>query len=117
MKPLPIPDLFARRSIRSFTAEPLTPEQIETLLRAAMAAPSAGNRKPWHFIAVTDAQVRAALAESHPYAKMVAHAPLCIVPCGEPAIGRPSGIGRPATWKPSRYNCRLSSRYSSKLSG
>jgi len=90
MKPLPIPDLFARRSIRSFTAEPLTPEQIETLLRAAMAAPSAGNRKPWHFIAVTDAQVRAALAESHPYAKMVAHAPLCIVPCGEPGVAYPT---------------------------
>ena len=85
MPQLTIPNLFARRSIRRFTAEPVTAEQVRTLLEAAMAAPSAGNRKPWHFCVVTDADTRSQLAADHPYAKMVAEAPVCIVPCGLPA--------------------------------
>ncbi len=95
MPQLTIPNLFARRSIRQFTAEPVTEDQIRTLLEAAMAAPSAGNRKPWHFVVVTDAEARAKLAADHPYAKMVAQAPVCIVPCGEPASSYP---GREAYW-------------------
>lgn len=89
MDVLGIDDLFARRSIRAFTAEPVTPAQLETLLKAAMAAPSAANRRPWHFVAVTDAGVRARLAEAHPHAQMVLQAPLAIVPCGEPALSIP----------------------------
>jgi nitroreductase len=86
MQVLRIGNLFARRSIRRFTDEPVTPEQVTTLLEAAMAAPSAGNRKPWHFVVVTDAETRAALAESHPHARMLVEAPVCIVPCGEPGL-------------------------------
>ncbi|MGC9360171.1 MAG: nitroreductase family protein [Anaerolineae bacterium] len=95
MPKLEIPNLFARRSIRQFTTEPVDDEQIETLLQAAMAAPSAGNRKPWHFLVVTDAEIRARLAEDHPYAKMVSQAPVCIVPCGQPEASYP---GREAFW-------------------
>jgi nitroreductase len=50
MEKLPISDLFARRSVRQFTDEPVTAEQIELLLKAAMAAPTAANRKPWHYV-------------------------------------------------------------------
>lgn len=88
MQVLKIDDLFARRSIRRFTGESVDPDQIDMLLKAAMAAPSANNSKPWHFVAVTDAAVRGALAQAHPYAKMVAHSPLCIVPCGDPGLLR-----------------------------
>ena len=90
MDPLPIPDLFARRSIRRYTEEPISDEQVTTLLQAAMAAPSAGNHRPWHFIVVTNPSARMALAELHPYGKMIAHAPVCIVPCGELALAHPS---------------------------
>ena len=83
---LTIPNLFARRSIRKFTDESVTEEQVQTLLEAGMAAPSASNRQPWHFIVVTEQETRAALADAHPYGKMVAQAPLCIVPCGDPSI-------------------------------
>jgi nitroreductase len=89
MDPLRIDDLFARRSVRSYTTEPVTDDQVHTLLQAAMAAPSAGNRKPWHFVVVRDLQVLAALAEHHPYAKMLPSAPVCFVPCGEPGLGYP----------------------------
>ena len=95
MDALRIDDLFARRSIRSFTAEPVDPAQVEMLLKAAMAAPSASNRRPWHFVVVTDARVRGALAEVHPHAAMVVEAPLALVPCGEPSLSVP---GRQDYW-------------------
>ncbi len=86
MDVLTIGNLFARRSIRSFTPEPVDPNQVETLLKAAMAAPSAVNRKPWHFIVVTDARVRTALAQAHPHAAAVTQSPLALVPCGDPSL-------------------------------
>jgi len=86
MPTLRIDNLFARRSIRTYTSEPVTDVQVETLLQAAMAAPSAGDRQPWHLIVVRDAATRAALAQAHPYAGMLAQSPVCIVPCGDPAI-------------------------------
>lgn len=86
MPTLRIDNLFARRSIRRYTSEPVTDVQVEALLQAAMAAPSASDLKPWHFVVVRDAAVRAALIEAHPYARMLAEAPVCIVPCGDTAI-------------------------------
>jgi len=86
MPVLKIDNLFARRSIRRFTDQPVDAEQIDMLLKAAMAAPSAANKKPWHFIVVTDAALRATLAEAHPYARMATQSPVCIVPCGEPRL-------------------------------
>jgi len=81
-----IQTIFSRRSIRKYTAEPVVEEDIETLLEAAMAAPSASNRKPWHFIVVTERQALDNLAEEHPYGKMLFQAPLCIAVCGDPPI-------------------------------
>ena len=78
--------IFSRRSIRSYSAEPVSEEHIETLLQTAMAAPSASNLKPWHFVVVTDRTTLDRLAEFHPYAKMLYEAPLCIAVCGDPAI-------------------------------
>jgi len=79
-----IDTIFARRSIRKYTSELVTKEQIRTLLEAAMAAPSANNRKPWHFIVVRERSTLDHLADVHPYAQMLRQAPLCIVPCGVP---------------------------------
>ncbi|NLX43718.1 MAG: nitroreductase family protein [Chloroflexi bacterium] len=88
-------NLFARRSIRQFKDAPVTPEQVTLLLQAAMAAPSAGNRKPWHFVVVRDAVTRARIAASHPYCKMATAAPVVLVPCGDPGL---SFADRPAFW-------------------
>jgi len=43
-----------RYSCRDFADTPLTDVQIETIIEAALAAPSAVNRQPWQVIAVTD---------------------------------------------------------------
>jgi len=72
-----------RRSIRQYKPDPLTPGQINTLLEAAMMAPSARNGQPWHFVVCDDRAVIDALREEHPYAGMLAKAPVCIVVCGE----------------------------------
>ena len=80
-----IDTILARRSIRRFTPEPVSEAHIDTLLKAAMAAPSAMNRKPWHFVVVTDREKLNALAEAHPFGKMLFEAPLCIAVCGAPS--------------------------------
>ncbi len=75
--------IFSRRSIRKYTDEPVSAEDVQTLLEAAMAAPSASNRKPWRFVVVTRRETLDALAEAHPHGKMLFQAPLCISVCGD----------------------------------
>jgi flavin reductase (DIM6/NTAB) family NADH-FMN oxidoreductase RutF/nitroreductase len=72
-----------RKSVRHFTDQPVSKEQIETLLRAGMAAPTAVNRQPWAFYVVTQRETLDALSEQLPYAKMLAQAPAAIVVCGD----------------------------------
>jgi nitroreductase len=78
-----IQTILSRRSIRRYTDEPVGEADIRTLLEAAMAAPSASNRKPWQFIVVTRRQTLDALAEAHPHGDMLFEATLCIVVCGD----------------------------------
>ncbi len=80
--------IFHRTSIRSFQPRPVEQEKVEQLLRAAMAAPSAGNQQPWSFYVVTDPAVNEALAGCSPYAGCAKAAPLVIVPCYREAICR-----------------------------
>jgi len=76
-------NIFSRKSVRSFTSEPVSQEHIEAMLKAAMAAPTAVNYQPWRFVVVTDRAQLDAMAEILPYAKMLMQAPLAIVVCGE----------------------------------
>lgn len=78
--------IFSRRSIRQYSGEPVSDAEITSLLQAGMAAPSASNRKPWHFVVVTDRQILQRLAEKHPFGRMIAHAAVGIAVCGDPAI-------------------------------
>ena len=78
--------IFSRRSIRRYTGEAVSDADVKSLLEAGMAAPSASNRKPWHFVTVTDRDLLNALAAAQPYGKMLAHAPLAIAVCGDPAL-------------------------------
>lgn len=78
--------IFSRRSIRAYTDEPVSEADIQSLLEAGMAAPSASNRKPWHFVVVTEGVTLRALAAAHPYGKMLARASAAIVVCGDPKV-------------------------------
>ena len=75
--------VFSRRSVRDFIDEPVPDDQVERLLRAAMAAPSAGNQQPWQFVVVRDKATLTAVTEFHPYAGMLPKASLAIVVCGD----------------------------------
>lgn len=86
MEKEPIKTIFARRSIRKYTTEPVDEKDIKTMLEAAMAAPSASNLKPWHFIIITNRQKLNRLAEIHPHGKMLFEAPLCVAVCGDTTI-------------------------------
>lgn len=72
-------EIFDRVSIRRFTDQAVEGEKLEALLRAAMAAPSAGNQQPWEFYVVTDRAMLRSLAKASPYAGCAANAPAAIV--------------------------------------
>ena len=83
MEEIILDNILARTSIRSYQDRPVEQDKIEKLLRAGMAAPSAVDKRPWHFVVVTDKQVLEGLAEANPNAGMAARAPLAIVVCGD----------------------------------
>lgn len=53
-----------RRSVRSFSPEPIPVEVVETCIRAAGTAPNGANRQPWHFVVVTDPEVKRKIREA-----------------------------------------------------
>ncbi len=73
--------IFERTSVRSFTDEPVAAEDLERLLRAAMAAPSATNQQPWEFWIVTERKRLEELSSCSPYAGPTKRAAAAIVPC------------------------------------
>ena len=78
-----VENIMTRTSIRQYTDQTISADTIETLLRAGMAAPTAVNKQPWHFVAVTSKDKLKEMAINNPNAKMLEHAPLAIVVCGD----------------------------------
>ena len=74
--------IMTRTSIRAFLDKPVSDETVETLLKAAMSAPSAKNSQPWAFVVIRDRELLEKLGNSLPNAKMTATAPVAIVICG-----------------------------------
>ena len=56
--------IYSRRSIRKYKDTPLTKDILETILKAAMAAPTATNAQPWEFVVITEPETLAALRGS-----------------------------------------------------
>lgn len=77
-----INNIMTRTSIRQYTNEAVSKADIETMLRAGMAAPTAVNRQPWHFVVVTKREQLSALAAANRGTNMATKAPLAIVVCG-----------------------------------
>ena len=73
----------SRRSIRKYADALVDDKQVETLLRAAMSAPSAGNEQPWEFVVIRDEATRAKIVEFHAHGKPVVDAALGILVCGD----------------------------------
>lgn len=75
--------ILKRRSIRKYKDIKVSDEFVEDLLRAAMAAPSAGNEQPWEFVVLRDKEVMKRITEIHPYSKMLLNSDVAIVICGD----------------------------------
>lgn len=70
--------ITGRRSVRSFDAAPVPRATIERIVDAGRLAPTARNVQPWHFVAVTAAETRRALAALAATGPFIAEAPLCV---------------------------------------
>lgn len=75
--------IFKRRSVREFTDVPVDDETVHLILEAAMAAPSACAKDPWHFIVIRSAEARKTISEMLPNGKFIANAQAGIVVCGD----------------------------------
>ncbi|MDP2002002.1 MAG: nitroreductase family protein [Desulfurivibrionaceae bacterium] len=67
-----------RRSIRTFTGQPVELAALYDIIQAGVWAPSGLNNQPWRFVIVTDATIRARLAEQTTYGHIIAGAPALI---------------------------------------
>ena len=75
--------IMTRTSIRQYQDKPVEAAKVEKLLRAGMAAPTAVNRQPWHFIVLDTRERIDRLVAANPRAGMLKRAPLAIVVCGD----------------------------------
>lgn len=78
-------DLFEtiknRRSVRAFTQEDVSEEEVEKLIDAARWAPSAGNIQPWEFIIVRKPETKRVLSIAALHQTFIEEAPVVIVVC------------------------------------
>ena len=84
--------IMTRTSIRNFTGEAVPREQLETILKAGMAAPTAMNSQPWRFVVVTDKERIGEIFGNGPRSGMFTTAGAVIVVCGQTSyMGKPFG--------------------------
>ncbi len=75
--------ILGRRSIRQYTPDAVSDESLTTLLKAAMSAPSANNKQPWHYVVIKTRSILDRMADMHRHGKMLAQAQTAIIVCGD----------------------------------
>lgn len=75
--------ILTRRSIRQYTGEPITRQQLDEILKAAMYAPSAMKRLPWHFIVIEDKARLEEVTKVRPYAAFAPQAGCAVLVCAD----------------------------------
>lgn len=74
--------LINRRSVRQYTDRPLDPQDVRTILEAALLSPTGKNKRPWHFVCVDDRETLLKLSKCKGYgASTVGRATLAIAVC------------------------------------
>ncbi len=76
-----MPEILSRRSVRSFTSQPIEKDQIERILEAARLAPSAKNRQEWRFVVIQKKETRQKVMEAAFNQEYVGQAPVIIAVC------------------------------------
>ena len=85
--------IINRRSIRRYTGEDVSENEVETLLKAAMYAPSAVNKRPWHFIIFRNKATIDEIVAVHPNAGMLRQASVGILICWDERLQHDEGYG------------------------
>lgn len=80
-----------RRSVRAYTADPVTDAQVEEILRCGMQAPSACNQQPWQFVVVREKATLARVGGINPYAAYAKAAPVAILVAGDLSLEKCGG--------------------------
>ena len=75
--------IFSRRSVRKYEDREVPDHMIQDLLEAAMAAPSAVAKDPWHFIVLKERVTINKLADVLPHGQMLRQATAAFVVCGD----------------------------------
>lgn len=75
--------IMTRASVRSYTAEQIPDSIVTKILRAGMAAPTAANQQPWHFVVINEQSLKDSITASFEFTKMVAGCSVAIVVCGD----------------------------------
>ena len=73
-----------RRSVRAYSTKPVPGEVMQRMRQALRSAPSACNYQPWHFVFVSDEELRRKIAEAANGQTFMAAAPITVVACGLP---------------------------------
>ncbi|MDE6717776.1 MAG: nitroreductase family protein [Muribaculaceae bacterium] len=84
-----IENIMTRSSIRSYTTQTVSEETVDTLLRAAMAAPTAGNKQPWRFVVIDKREILDSIGAKFQSMTMAKEAALAVVMCGDPTATFP----------------------------
>ena len=87
-EPTALDVIMTRTSIRVFTGEAVPKEQLETILKAGMAAPSAINIQPWRFVVLTDKARISELFGGGFRSEMFTSAGAVIIVCGQTTFMR-----------------------------
>jgi len=84
--------IFNRRSIRKYINKDISEDIINKIIKAGMAAPSAGNEQPWHFILINDKNILNEIPKFHPYSQMLKEVSCAIVVCGDLSLEKYEGF-------------------------
>ena len=105
--------IMNRKSVRSFTDEPVPAEYMEVMLKAAMASPSGSNIQPWHFVVLNDRSQFERIFEGNSNMRIFQTAASIVVFCGDTTVTRiprdnpdAGPVVRPnATWRDDMGSC------------
>lgn len=98
--------IHERKSVRSFTDQQVSKEQVEILLKAAMAAPTARNIQPWEFVVVTERTLLDQLASELKTGKPLIQVSTAIVVASNQEVVA-AGSASPTSWI---QDCSLASQ-------
>lgn len=77
-----IQTILNRKSVRDYGKQPVEREQIDLLLRAALAAPSGRDARPWELIALNDTGLLNKLGNGLTHGKALLTAQAALAVCG-----------------------------------